>query len=149
MKSSTFNVIVSVIVISVIIFSMLCSCSKVRPYSPSTIFSHEYPYEGFANLDYLNNDAQSNDLLVNSHLLANQNAADCKKVNGFSGLFCKPGVADSQIDKFSSAKGSPKCFGQSSGLSNSMGSLCLDNDLARLLQTRGGNQTGVPSQVGP
>jgi hypothetical protein len=149
MKSSTFNVIVSVIVISVIIFSMLCSCSKVRPYSAETLFPHEYPYEGFANLDYLNNDAKSNDLLVNNHLLANQNAADCKKVNGFSGLFCKPGVADSQIDKFSSAKGSPKCFGQSSGLSNSMGSLCLDNDLARLLQTRGGNQTGAPSQVGP
>ena len=148
MKSSTFNIIISVIVISVIIFSMLCSCSTVRPYSPSTIFSHEYPYEGFANLEYLNNDAKTNDLVVNKHLLENQNAADCKKVHGFNGLFCKPGVADNKIDKFSGVEGDSKCFGQSSGLSNSKGSLCLGSDLTRLLQTRGGNQTGGPSQIG-
>ena len=148
MKSTTFNIIISVIVISVIIFSMLCSCSKVRPYSPDTIFSHQYPYEGFANLDYLNNDAKSNDLLVNNHLLANQNAADCKKVHGFNGLYCKPGVADSKIDKFSGIKGDSKCFGQSSGLSNSMGSLCLGDDLTKLLQTRGGNQTSGPDKIG-
>lgn len=148
MKSSTINIIISVIVISIIIFSMLCSCSKVLPYSPDTIFSHQYPYEGFANLDYLNNDAKNNDLIVNNHLLANQNAADCKKVNGFSGLFCKPGAADTKIDKFSGVKGDNKCFGQSSGLSNSAGSLCLGTDLTRLLQTRGGNQTGGPDKIG-
>jgi len=120
----------------------------VRPYSPSTIFSHEYPYEGFSNLEYLNNDPKTSDLMVNKFLMANQNAADCKKVNGFSGLYCKPGVADSKLDKFSGVKGDSKCFGQSSGLSNSMGSLCLGDDLTKLLQTRGGNQTGGPMQIG-
>jgi hypothetical protein len=148
MKSSTFNIIISVIVISVIIISMMSSCSKVRPYSPDTIFSHEYPYEGFANLDYLNTDSKNNDLMVNKHLMANQNASDCKKVNGFSGLFCKPGLADNKIDRFSGTKGDSKCFGKSSGLSNSTGSLCLDNELATLLQTRGGNQTGGPDKIG-
>lgn len=148
MKSTTINIIISVIVISIIIFSMLCSCSIVRPYSPDTIFSNQYPYEGFENLDYLNTDAKNNDLLVNKHLMANQNASDCKKVNGFSGLFCKPGLADAKLDRFSGIKGDNKCFGKSSGLSNSMGSLCLDNELATLLQTRGGNQTGGPDKIG-
>ena len=148
MKSPTFNIVISVIVISAIIFSLMCSCSGVRPYSPNNVFSHEYPYEGFSNLDYLNNNAQVNDLLVNSHLLANQNTADCKKVDGFNGLFCKPFIADNKIDKFSDVTGDPKCFGKSSGLSNSMGSLCLNDDLERLLRTRGGNQTSGPDKIG-
>jgi hypothetical protein len=148
MKSSTINIIISVIVISIIIFSIMCSCTNVVPYSPDTIFSNQYPYEGFTNLEYLNNNPETSDLIVNKHLLSNQNTADCKKVNGFNGLFCKPGVADSKIDKFSALQGDPKCFGQSSGLSNSTGSLCLGNDLTKMLQTRGGNQTSGPDKIG-
>jgi hypothetical protein len=148
MKSTTFNIVISVIVVSVIIISLMCSCSKVRPYSPNNIFSHEYPYEGFANLEYLNTVPKTNDLLANNHLLENPNAAECKKVDGFDGLFCKPFVADNKIDKFSGLKGDPKCFGQSSGLSNSMGSLCLGEDLNRLMRTRGGNQSSGPDKIG-
>ena len=125
MKSSLFNIMVAVIVITVIILSMLCSCTKVRPYSPSTIFSREYPYEGFATLDYLNNNPKSNDLVVNQHKIDSPEAVECNKISGFNGLFCKPDIDDSKIDKFSDAKGDPKCFGQSCGLSNSKGSLCL------------------------
>ena len=146
MKSSLFNVVTAVIVITVILMSIMCSCATVQPYSPDTLFSHQYPYEGFANLEYLNNDPKTSDLMVNKHLLENQNAADCKKVRGFDGLFCKPYVADNTIDKFSAVQGDPKCFGQSSGLSNSKGSLCLGDNLTRMLQTRGGNQTGKSDQ---
>jgi hypothetical protein len=146
MKSSFFNLFVAVVVATLIIMSLLCSCATVRPYSPETVFAKQYPYEGFETLDYLNKNAKDSDSLANNHLMANQNATECKKVHGFNGLFCKPYVADSKIDKFSEAQGDAKCFGQSSGLSNSKGSLCLGNDLTRLLRTRGGNQTGGPDQ---
>jgi|UniRef100_A0A6C0JLS2 hypothetical protein len=145
MKSSTFNIVVAVIVIFVIILTMLCSCSKVRPYSSESVFTNNYPYEGFSTLDYLNKD-NSNDSVASDHLI-NQGLGDCKKVQGFDGLFCKPFVADNKIDKFADAQGDPKNFGKSSGLSNSKGGLILGNDLTRLLQTRGGNQTGGPDQI--
>ena len=146
MKSSLFNVIIAVVVITVIIFSMLCSCSIVHPYSPNTIFTHQYPYEGFSTLEYLNNDPKTSDLVVNKHLIDNPEGGDCKKVRGFNGLFCKPYADDNKLDKFSDVQGDPKCFGQSSGLSNSKGSLCLGDNLTKLLQTRGGNQTGGPDK---
>jgi len=62
--------------------------------------------------------------------------------------YFKPYIADNSIDKFSELKGNPSCFGNSSGLSNSLGSLCLDNDLSNALKTRGGNQTGANMQIG-
>jgi hypothetical protein len=52
------------------------------------------------------------------------------------------------IDVFSIAVGSPTCVNKSSGLSNSMGSLCLTDDMKAMLQTRGGNSTGGDSQIG-
>jgi len=148
MKSSMFNVIVSVIVVTAIISSLMYSSSNVRPYSDNNIFGHQYPYEGFHTLEYLNNNQKVSDLTVNNNLINNANASDCKKIRGFNGLFCKPYVADSKIDIFSDVKGDPSCFGQSSGLSNSKGSLCLGNELTQMLQTRGGNQTGKPDQYG-
>ena len=68
---------------------------------------------------------------------------------GFEGL----GTSDYNnnafiLDQFSSAVGSPECVGKSSGLSNSTGPLCLSEDQKRLLQTRGGNATGMDSQIG-
>jgi len=146
MKSSVINIVISVIVVSIIIMNLLCSCSKVRPYSPDTIFTHQYPYEGFGTLHYYNNNPQTSDESINNYLINSQLSGECNKVHGFDGLFCKPYTADGKIDKFSEVQGDPKCFGKSSGLSNSKGSLCLGNDLTNLLQTRGGNQTGKSDQ---
>ena len=98
--------------------------------------------------NYMNNDPKESDSGITKFLINDPNGFDCKKVSGFDGLFCKPNVADKKIDKFSDAKGDPTKFGQSSGLSNSQGGLILGNDLTRLLQTRGGNQTGGPDQFG-
>uniref|UniRef100_A0A6C0JJP5 Uncharacterized protein n=1 Tax=viral metagenome TaxID=1070528 RepID=A0A6C0JJP5_9ZZZZ len=121
----------------------MSSTGSVHAYHRDTLFSHEFPYEGFSNIESSNSDPYINDLMIK-----NANANDCKKVHGIDGLFCKPFVADSRIDRFSEAKGSASCFGKSSGLSNSKGSLCLGNDLTTLLRTRGGNQTGGPDQIG-
>ena len=74
---------------------------------------------------------------------------DEEEQEGFRGL----GTSDYNnnmfiLDQFSSAVGSAECAGKSSGLSNSKGPLCLSDDQKRLLQTRGGNATGMDSQIG-
>jgi len=74
---------------------------------------------------------------------------DEEEQEGFRGL----GTSDYNnnmfiLDQFSSAVGSAECAGKSSGLSNSKGPLCLSDDQKRLLQTRGGNASGMDSQIG-
>jgi hypothetical protein len=59
-----------------------------------------------------------------------------------------PYGSDSPIDVFSGTKGNISCDGNSSGLTNSMGGLCLNDNLKKLLSTRGGNATGSDSQIG-
>ena len=130
--------------------SLFCSCAGVVPYSSNSVFTNQYPYEGFSGMStaYTNNDPKQSDSGITKFLINDPNSFDCKKVHGFDGLFCKPNVADKKIDKFSDAKGDPKTFGQSSGLSNSQGGLILGSELTNLLQTRGGNQTSGPDQYG-
>jgi len=52
------------------------------------------------------------------------------------------------IDVFGNAVGNPSCVKTASGLSNSMGALCLSDEQLYLLQSRGGNSTGRDSQIG-
>ena len=52
------------------------------------------------------------------------------------------------IDVFSSAVGNQNCSKTASGLSNSMGALCLSEEQLYMLQSRGGNSTGRDSQIG-
>lgn len=148
MKNNSFKIILAVTIFAVIAYTLLASTTVVRPYSEDTIFSQQFPYEGFSN--YSNtNDSSNTDGMINDYLIGPvQGPAECTKVYGFDGLFCKPYVADSTIDKFSEVKGDKTCFGKSSGLSNSMGSLCLDSNMQTLLQTRGGNQTGRSMEIG-
>jgi len=147
MKSSTFNIVAAIVVVSVIIISMLSSCCRVQPYVRDSLFSNQYSYEGFGNMEYSHNTGGVSDSSINDYSLS-AGSVDCKKVDGFDGLFCKPFVADSAIDKFSSVQGDVKNIGQSSGLSNSRGGLVLGSDLTNLLRTRGGNQTGGADQIG-
>jgi Skp family chaperone for outer membrane proteins len=52
------------------------------------------------------------------------------------------------IDIFSTAVGNQNCVKTASGLSNSMGALCLSDEQLYMLQSRGGNSTGRDSQIG-
>lgn len=79
-----------------------------------------------------------------SHSINHKNT-NCKKIFGFDGLFCQPNENDRRIDYFSELKGDLNCQGY---LTNSKGSLCLDQPLIQLLSTRGGNATGVDSVIG-
>jgi len=138
-------------IIFIVILISLGSTVQVRPYSPNTLFSKEYPYEGFSGLNYTSTNpaAPVNDVLQNYQIVpSTTQQTPCKKVHGFNGLFCAPYVADNQFDLFVDTPGNPSCFGESSGLSNSMGSLCLSASQKQLLTTRGGNQSGKPAQYG-
>jgi len=146
MKYNRSYLLLAIAIILVIVISLCCS-TKVLPYSPNDIFTKEYPYEGFTSLGYTDSATNSNMDNKTSYLI-NGDVSDCKKVYGFDGLFCKPGVADNKIDPFADTTGDPAAFGSSSGLSNSMGSLVLSKDQVALLKTRGGNQTGAPAEIG-
>ena len=52
------------------------------------------------------------------------------------------------IDVFGTAVGNQNCAKTASGLSNSMGALCLSEEQLYMLQSRGGNSTGRDSQIG-
>jgi len=146
MKTNYPYLLVAIVIILVIAFS-LATTVRVAPYSKNTFFSHEFPYEGFQGLEYGN--TTGNVLDSNSSLLVNgPPAAECNKVYGFDGLFCKPYAADKNLDVFSSATSNPSCVGASSGLTNSKGGLCLDETQKRLLTTRGGNASGKEAQIG-
>jgi len=78
----------------------------------------------------------------------NSDNSQCKKVGGFPGygVFCTPDTQPAQIDIYSQAKGDLTC--QSAGLYNSKGPLCLDDNMKRMLGTRGANATGGFGQIG-
>jgi len=141
------NVIIALIIGLFIITSMCMSCSRVMPYSENSLFSKNYPYEGFSELEYTTN-ADHKPMDSVSPNIASAAPMECAKVYGFDGLYCKPYVADNKIDVFSGVVGKPSCTGSSSGLSNSMGGLCLDESQKQLLKTRGGNATGADSKIG-
>ena len=52
------------------------------------------------------------------------------------------------IDIFGTAVGNQSCVKTASGLSNSMGALCLSDEQLYMLQSRGGNSSGRDSQIG-
>jgi len=56
--------------------------------------------------------------------------------------------SEGNIDVISQLSSSPNCIGKSSGLSNSSGGICFTPQINQLLQTRGNNASGQPSQIG-
>ena len=126
------------------VYGSLCSASRM---------SHS-AYEGFRTqlqpLEYADTSTGvgKDDLFLNHSITAKQ--TDCKKVSGFegSGIFCSPSSTEREVDIFSKAKGDGKCFGKSSGYSNSKGALCMDDNMNYLLSSRGANATGGDSQIG-
>jgi hypothetical protein len=78
----------------------------------------------------------------------NKDGEQCKKVGGFSdcGVFCTPSAKPEQIDIYSQAKCDISCDGL--GYFNSRGSLCLDENMKKMLSTRGANAVGGNGQIG-
>ena len=153
MKKNLSNVVFTVVIFTIIAGVLLISSTKSSSYIPYTR-SEYHPYEGFSDYNSRNklnysdiNRGQDTDSGINKMLIKHQDTK-CEKVHGFNGLFCQPGIADNSIDLFSNVSSNINCIGNSSGLSNSMGGLCLDNNLITMLQTRGGNQTTGNMHIG-
>ena len=148
MKYNKSLLLFAVIIFIVIAISVLVGSKSVMPYSRDTLFSIQYPYEGFQGikpLEYTTNNEHKSMDSYTSFLINNQ-SVECKKVCGFDGLYCKPYVAGNKLDVFSDAEGKKDCQGV--GLTNSLGNLCLNDVQKNLLTTRGGNSTGKDSEIG-
>lgn len=148
MKYNNSLLFFGVIILIVIAISVFVGSASVMPYSKDTLFSIQYPYEGFQGVNPLEYTTNSDHKAMDSYtsfLIGNQ-SVDCKKVWGFDGLYCKPYVADNKLDVFSEAEGKKDCKGV--GLTNSLGNLCLNEVQKNLLSTRGGNSTGKDFEIG-
>jgi len=73
--------------------------------------------------------------------LSDQEEMNVKEEEGFENR-------SQSIDIFGTAVGNQNCVKTASGLSNSMGALCLSDEQLYMLQSRGGNSTGRDSQIG-
>lgn len=152
MKSDT--IVISVLFIAIIFISIWFSTTPTyHSMCSSSRLSHA-PYEGFTSqqlpLEYsqLGDSSAKDDLFLNNSISTVQ--SECKKVAGFSGagVFCNPSLPEIPVDIYSEAKGDGKCFGSSSGYSNSKGPLCMNDKMNYLLSSRGANATGGDSQIG-
>ena len=151
LKMKTSYYIFLIIVLLIVLGVSIPSGVMIRPYHESNIYRPETRFEGMTGrnhaLEYSTASDNKTEDSYQSYMI-NKSGMECKKVFGFDGLFCKPYVADSTNDVFSKATGSLTCNNQSSGLTNSKGSLCLDEKMKKLLSTRGGNASGGESQIG-
>jgi len=160
-------VYIAIIVILVVIVIMTSSAgSAVLPYSQDTLFSKQFRYEGMeplAGSDFSvavekpevdakkpvvdakkpEVDAKKSSVLQSwSEWLLGKPAPkkeDAKKVEGFESLMPAPYAESKILDRFSHVSSGPQCIGQSSGLVNSLGGLCLSEEDRKMLTTRGGN----------
>jgi hypothetical protein len=170
MKITTQLVILAVVLVIVIMLSLSYFAVEVMPYSPSTIFSKQFVYEGMENDSNTKNESSSSETdkpkpKTDDEKLAEELAKlmeetkkaepkttepnkdeskkeEPKKVEGFQGLQPSPYENERTIDPFGQTPGSLECDSRSSGLHNSRGGLCLTKEQLNLLKTRGGNSTG-------
>ena len=146
--------ILTVFALFFVIMFLACWFSTTASYVPysSTIISKQARFEGFSGAASYNYssayDNSSIDSSVSSYLVQPISNGP-KVVSGFrrDGVFNTPDAAVSEkLDIFSDAPG--KLDSEGSGYYNSMGSLVLDDNMKKMLSTRGMNASGSPSQIG-
>ena len=146
MKFNFFNILVIILFVLIITSSTMMSCANFKPHFADNLFAKHSKFEGFQNnnnmLDYSSKE-ENKPMDANKQHMIETPVAECKKVFGFDGLFCAANEGENPIDKIGSSKGSSECIGKSSGLSNSKGGLCLDEQQIKLLSTRGGNMVSL------
>jgi len=147
MKLSSGFLFTIVILLVIVVVTLWNSTMHFVPYNKRMNSAHQYPYEGFHGMKPYSYTTYPNNVSIDSMNrfdIQKQNP-DCSKVYG--DLYCGAGFNYPNVDIYSLAKGG--CDGKNaSGLSNSMGYLCLDKTMINSLQTRGGNQTGAAYQIG-
>ena len=145
---SVFATFLIAIFIFVIVSSVSASCYSASPFYMDNIFQKYSDYENFS-LGLYDNSSSDNKAPADKYKQnrIQKSADDCKRIYGFSGLFCKPSDAVVNLDMFADSEGEVDCT-DNSGLSNSRGGLCLSPEQKRLLATRGGNVTLRNDEIG-
>ena len=145
---SSFAMFLMAIFIFVIVSSLFVSCNSAAPFYMDTIFQKFSKFESFASgsTDYSSSDNHAPMDTYKQFLIQNP-PAECNKIHGFNGLFCKPSDAVDHLDVFADTQGKVDCT-ENSGLSNSMGGLCLSPEQKHLLASRGGNVTLRNDEIG-
>ena len=154
MKLSTGFLLSMTILVIVITITLWCSCNSYSPYSSSSgLVGH--PFEGFQGSElkpksygYTSYPCNQTVDSMDHRLISSTSVGQgCQKVAGFRGLQCSDNAPFVEMDIYSLANGG--CDGTtSSGLSNSRGYLCLDQNQIQQLKTRGGNAGSCDSQIG-
>ena len=140
-----FGLIVVIVVVAIIVVATpLLSTSKVHPANAFPKLSAN-TFEGFdSKVNYSSYPSGKDIDAENQHLIQSA-AADksAQPVKGYVGSLYGPPGEQEKITTFLDAKGSlsSQCAATSSGLTNSLGYLCLDQKQLNLLTTRGQNQT--------
>ena len=147
MKLSAGFLFTIVILLVIVAITLWNSTVRFVPYSKSTGLYQHYPNEGFHGMKPYTYTTYPGNVAIDTmdRFDIKQQSRDCSKIKG--NLFCNPVFKAPTVDIYSLAKGG--CEGtNASGLSNSMGWLCLDKEMITSLKTRGGNQTGAAYQIG-
>lgn len=149
MKKDT--IIVLFLFVAIIILALWISTTPgFVPYS-STIASGPAKYEGFtSSLEYSSTKDNSaiDGVSMNNSINNTSSTTNCKSVSGYSGygVFCNPSYVHENIDIYSQANG--QLNGESYGYYNSRGPIQMDDNMKKMLLTRGMNASGEPSSVG-
>lgn len=143
---------IAIVILCIVLAMTLSTSYSVHPYSPSTLYSNNSPYEGFRGMQPVNYstypDNNAIDMKDRFNITSTAPLKTAQSVHGIDGLFGPYETPDNGLDIFSSAKGSLSCSANSSNMSNSMGPLCLDANQIQLLRTRGANASGCPCSIG-
>ena len=133
LKRETFIIIGQLICI--VLLSLLFSSTSLSPLNNSGI-------EGLTPYASISDTTLAYDDTTAVNMMSPDTSSEYKKVGGFSGygVFSSPTAKPQIIDIFSQAKGDINC--ENLGFSNSMGPICLDDNMKRMLTTRGANATG-------
>ena len=155
-KSGSVVIILAILAISILlVFTLFKGSQSYVPHMANRSSLKSSPFEGFRSnmipyhyATYPDNKAidEKDRFLIND--ISAQPTA--QRVWGFDGLFGPVDLPDNNLDIYSNAQGSldQKCQTSASGLTNSKGFLCLDNNQLSLLRTRGGNQKSCASTIG-
>ena len=151
MKSFHVFLIV-LIIVSVVAFAFQGSCN-MGTYASGSKLLHPGSLQMSRFEGFMSKPNTENNLVYSSYSpvgnVPQQNPAEVEKaymkIDGFSGIYSSPDTADRK-DFFYGTEGSLDA--KPLGYSNSRGYLVLNDQQKKLLMTRGGNASGVDSQIG-
>jgi hypothetical protein len=140
-----------------IMFVSTYGSTKIIPYEHLNAKLPMFPYEGFSTYDALTNTiikpvnekpSVSITAPVSNYINNVEPKEENEKIDRLQKLHWGKYGNEQPIDAISGLHSNPSCVNISSGLSNSLGSLCPTENIQKLFKSRGGNAGGTPSQIG-